>query len=167
AIDGANYAFHSDVLPGDDSRSYEVMLPMPDAEGTVYYVIHCVLKMHGYEFYTPVEHTIEMIEEPTVTVTQFPDEAFVGADVQFVWTVSAPASAVEETAIHWDTTSHAGSLDIASYPEVSVWMIGEEDRTYDVTLEMPDEPGTLYFIAHALVLGEDFYVTEELSIIVR
>jgi hypothetical protein len=46
-------------------------------------------------------------------------------------------------------------------------MIGEEDRTYDVTFEMPDEAGTLYFIAHALVMGKDFYVAEELSIAIR
>ncbi len=167
AMDGDNYAYRSDVLPGNDSRSYEVMLTMPSEEGTVYFVVQSVVKMYLTEFYTTVEHTIEIIGEPAVTVTQFPDEAFVDADVQFVWTVSAPAGAVEETAIHWDTTSHAGSLDIASYPEVSVWMIGEEDRTYDVTFEMPGSAGTLYFIAHALVLGEDFYVTEELSITVR
>ena len=43
-------------------------------------------------------------------------------------------------------------------------MIGEDDQTYDVTFEMPDTAGTLYFIAHALVLGEDFYVADEMSI---
>jgi len=166
-INGSNYAHHSDVLPGDDMRTYEVTLAMPDELGSVYFVVHCTIKMHGYEFYTATEHTIEIIERPTVTMTQYAESAFEGEGVQFTWTVSAPAGAVEETAIHWDTASHAGSLDIASYPEVSVWMIGEDDRTYDVTFEMPDGVGTLYFIAHALVLGEDFYVTEELSIVIR
>ncbi|UCC93029.1 MAG: hypothetical protein JSW25_10300, partial [Thermoplasmata archaeon] len=167
AIDGANYAHHSDVLDGDDSRTYEIMLTMPGQAGTVYFVIHCAIVLHGYEYYSTSEHTIELIEEPSVTVTKAPANAFVGADVQFIWTVSAAGSLVEETAIHWDTTSHAGSMDVASYPEMSLWMIGEEDQTYDVTFEMPDEPGTLYFIAHALVLGQDFYVTEELSIVIR
>ncbi len=167
AIDGSAYAYHSDVLAGSDLRTYEVMLTMPDELGTVYFVVHCVIKMHGYEFYTATEHTIEIIERPTVTVTEFPEAAFTGAEVHFVWTVSAPAGAVEETAIHWDTTSHAGTLDVDAYPQMSLWMIGEEDMTYDVTFEMPGTPGTLYFIAHALVLGEDFYVVEELSIVIR
>jgi hypothetical protein len=167
AIDGANYAFHSDVLPGNDMRSYGVMLAMPDEVGTVYFVVYCTIKMHGYEYYTATEHTIEIIERPSVTVTQYADSAFEGEGAQFTWTVSAPAGAVEETAIHWDTSSHAGSLDIASYPHASVWMIGEDDGTYDVTFEMPTGAGTLYFIAHALVLGEDFYVTEELSIVIH
>ena len=167
AIDKDNYAYRSDVLPGDDSSPYGVMLAIPDEEGTVYFVVHCIIKMHGYEFYTDAEHTIEIIPEPTITMTQYPDSAFADEDVMFVWTVSAPAGAVAETAIHWDTTSHAGVLDVTVYPQVSFWMIGEEDQTYDVTFEMPDEAGTFYFIAHALVLGEDFYVVEELSIIIR
>ncbi len=166
-IDKDNYAYRSDVLPGDDSHPYGVILAMPDEEGTVYFVVHCVIKMHGYEFYTAAEHTIEIIPEPTITVTQYPEGAFADEDVLFVWTISAPAGAVEETAIHWDTTSHAGVPDVAAYPQVSVWMIGEDDQTYDVTFEMPDEAGTFYFIAHALVLGEDFYVVEELSIVIR
>ena len=167
AIDKDNYAYRSDVLPGDDSSPYGVMLAIPDEEGTVYFVVHCIIKMHGYEFYTDAEHTIEIIPEPTITMTQYPDSAFADEDVMFVWTVSAPAGAVAETAIHWDTTSHAGVLDVTVYPQVSFWMIGEEDQTYDVTFDMPDEAGTLYFIAHAIVYGKDFYVAEELSIIIR
>jgi hypothetical protein len=167
AMDIANYAFRSDVLDGNAARTYEVMLAVPNDAEAVYFIVHCAVKMYGYEFVTDVEHTVEIIEEPTVEVTEYPGSAFVGADVGFVWTVSAPAGAVEETAIHWDTTSHAGSINIDSYPEASVWMIGEDDRTYDVTFEMPDDPGTLYFIAHARVLGADFYVAEELSITLR
>jgi hypothetical protein len=167
AMEVGNYASRSDVLAGDDSRSYEVTITVPDEAGTVYFIAHCSLKLYGYEFTTETEHTIDVIEEPVVTVNVYPEEAFVGADVQFVWTVSAPAGAVEETAIHWDTTSHAGALDVASYPHASVWMIGEDDMTYDVTFEMPESAGTLYFIAHAKVLGEDFYVPAELSITIR
>ena len=167
AMDIANYAFRSDVLDGDDPRTYEVMLALPDEVGMVYFIVHCAIKMHGYEFTTGTEHVIDIIEEPTVTVTEFLSSAFVDEDVMFVWTVSAPAGAVEETAIHWDTASHAGALDVDSYAHASVWMIGEGDMTYDVTFEMPNSAGTLYFIAHALVLGEDFYVAEELSITIR
>jgi len=161
-----NYAHRSDVLPGSDLREYQVMLAMPNDASSVFLVVHCMLKLHGYEFYAD-EVEIPLIDEPTVTVTQYGEEAFVDADSQFVWTVSAPGGAVEETAIHWDTASHAGSIDVASYPHASVWFIGEDDRTYDVTFEMPSSPGTVYFIAHALVLGQDFYVAEELSMEVR
>ena len=167
AMTKENYAYRSDVLAGNDSRAYEVMLAMPGDEDSVYLVIHCTMKLYGYEFYTDEELQIPLIDEPTVTVTQHADEAFVDEDVQFVWTVSAPGDAVEETAIHWDTTSHAGSIDVASYPHASLWFIGEDDRTYDVTFEMPATPGTVYFIAHAKVLGQDFYVADELSINVR
>jgi hypothetical protein len=167
AVDKANYAFSSDTLTSDENNEYGVMLMMPDEVLTVYYVIHCVIKMYGYEYYTDVELTIGVIEVPTVTVTHYPDSAFTGEDVHLIWTVSANGWAVGSTSVHWDTTSHAGSMDKASYPGTSHLLTGEHDRTYEVMMTMPDEAGTLYFIAYAYVLGWDFYVAEELSIVVH
>jgi len=163
-IDKAAYAFQSDVLPPDDSRNYGVTIDLPDTSGTVYYVIHCLIKTYGQDYYSDGELTIGVRGEPTITLVEFKSPAFEGSDVNFVWTVDAPAEDMEETRILWDTTDHYPDNDPSLYPNKSIWMIGEDDGTYDVTMEVPYKPDGFYFIIHAKVLGRDFYTVIEESI---
>lgn len=165
-IDKTAYAFQSDVLPGDDSRSYGVTIDLPETAGTVYYVIHCLIKTYDRDYYSDGELTIGLRAEPIITLVDYKSPAFEGSDVMFVWTVDAETEDMEETRILWDTTSHDNENDPSLYPNRSIWMIGEDDGTYDVTMEVPYKPDGFYFIIHAKVLGKDFYKLAESSIFI-
>jgi hypothetical protein len=162
-IDKANYPYRSEELPGDDSRSYEVELTLPSEESTVYFVVQCSVR--DRDWYSDMEHEIAVRVEPTVSLVSSPEVVFQGHNASITWTVTdAVASEVTQTAIHWDTETHAGNIDVSFYPQVSELLVGEADATYDVTITVPADAGRVYFIVHALVLGEDFYADYEYSI---
>ncbi len=164
SLDHTDYASSSDLLPGNDSREYGVTIPLPDQAGTVYFIV--AVQVFDEWFYSE-EMSIAVRDEPAVELDTSPGTAFEGSEVTITWTVTAAAEDVAGTAVLWDATSHAGTLDRSLYPNSSDVLAGEADGSYEAVIIMPAGAGVVYFILHAEVLGTDFYAPDEHSINVR
>ncbi|MCK5253060.1 MAG: hypothetical protein KAQ96_08915, partial [Thermoplasmata archaeon] len=69
------------------------------------------------------------------------------------------------TAVHWDTTSHEmGDMDFNDYANMVLGGDGAPDSEYMAMFNVPDPSTMVYFIVHAIVLGEDFYAEMEYTV---
>ncbi len=149
--------------PTGNAGEYMAEMTAPSSPATVYHVMHAIVL--GEHFYAPGERMVAVKGMPTIAVTSYPVRALAGRDAIIGWTVTgADAADIPHTAIHWDVETRGGAGPSA-YLNASQVLTGEEDGTYEVTIELPSAPVTVYFIAHAMVLGDDFW-TEEMMLVV-
>ena len=150
--------------PTGNPGEYMAEMTAPTSAATVYYVMHAIVL--GENFYAPGERTVAVRAEPTIAVTSYPSRALAGRNVTIGWTVSgAEAADVPHTAVHWDVETQGGAGPSA-YLNMSEVLTGQEDGTYEVDITLPTAPVTVYFIAHAIVLGEDFWTEEGMMVAV-
>ena len=97
----------------------------------------------------------------TVAVTSVPASAIVGESFSITWQVDNPQSiTIPHTAIHYGPES---KVDI-SYPEFTDEFAQGSftiPNTFTAVVRAPDNPGTLYFRAHALIEEMDVWTEED------
>jgi len=118
------------------------------------------------------QQTEPPIETPIkITVTDAPETATVDESFSITWKIESEAKTIPHTAVHYDYSSHAGAYgtDVApgasGYTELTPNFAQgsfEIPDTFTVSIT-PSENGVLYYRAHAIVDGMQYW-TEEMSI---
>ncbi len=81
----------------------------------------------------------------------------------FSWEITGTGS-ISHTAVHWGTSPGANPKDIASYPEftqafASINPPDQAPKTYTASFNAPTQPGTVYYIVHAIVDNVNIYMS--------
>ena len=91
----------------------------------------------------------------------FPDTVEAGEEFELRWMVKGgKEGVVSHTAAHWDLVGGHDAY-IAKYANVTEILQGETPMNAAVTVTAPEEEGTLYFRAHAIVDGSHYYLEEQ------
>jgi len=120
-------------------------------------------------------HPAQQQEPPTetpikITVTDAPSDAIVDESFSITWEIESGAKTIPHTATHYDYSSHAGSFgtDVApgasGYTELTPdFAQGSFDipNTFTVSI-IPSENGALYYRAHAIVDGMQYWTDERI-----
>ena len=96
-----------------------------------------------------------------------PDAVLVGQEVLITYTIQLEGYShenVTSTSVYWDTSSHAGTLDKAAYPNSTNPLEGEIDGTYTASFVAPGEPTTVHYLIHAVVDGVHHYAPREYTL---
>jgi len=151
-------------MDGGDDSDYMVTFTAPASMGTVYFVVHAIVM--DAHFYAAMEYTVTVVGMPTVSLVAQDDVAYVGGSATVWWDVNgADEQDLTHTALHWDTSSHSGSaMDFTMYPNMVPGGDGAPDSGFKAMISVPASQGTVYFVLHAIVLGEDFYAPVEYTI---
>lgn len=114
---------------------------------------------------TPVSTAI-----PVISVVSYPDVSNVGDMARIMWRVDSPTPLLAtHTAIHYDTNWHPGNLgtDIGpaqgGYPGLtSEYLSGSFGipSEFVTDIKIPDDATQLYFRAHAMVDGKNYWTNE-------
>jgi hypothetical protein len=165
AVDKALYPNVVDVASIQEDGHYQVDVVMPDGPVMLYFVVNVVVM--GADHYSG-EGSMEVLDSPAIAVDDHVESAFEGSEVTIGWTITGvPHDVVTSTTLYWDSSSHAGAIDKASYPNMVQIDTIEEDGHYEVSVVMPDGEGVLYFVVNTVVLGEDIYAPDEGYVNVR
>lgn len=90
-----------------------------------------------------------------VTVTDAPDSGEPGEEVEICWDVDGEGE-IPHTAVHWASESQSGDdVTFSDYDAGAAYPGGEQSpeqlpASVCATVTLPDEEGTLYFVAHAM-----------------
>ncbi len=113
--------------------------------------------------------------EAGIRLDEYPTEVSANSYAAVKWTVTVPErGTVSHTTIHYDTSSHAGSLGLATTPALAGYaslLADYASGTFAVpasftgNLLAPATAGTLYLRAHATIDGKHYW-TDEVSILV-
>ena len=92
----------------------------------------------------------------------------VNQSLQVTWNIKSPVMKILHTAVHYDYTSHPGTLgkdvtpEQAGYPMLTTEFAAGNftvPRTFQAQI-LPDKEGTLYLRAHALINGRNYWTEE-------
>jgi hypothetical protein len=149
---------------GGEDSDYMASMDAPGSPATVYFVVHAIVM--GHDFYAGMEYMVMVVDTPTVSLVAKSDYAYLGEEATVWWDVDGAAEEdLTHTAVHWDTTSHAGGEpDFNAYANMVLGGDGAPDSDFIATFDVPEDPFKVYIIVHAIVLGEDFYAEMEYSI---
>lgn len=108
----------------------------------------------------------------SVDIVSAPTTATAGVPFTITWTVSGPVETIQHTAVHYDYVSHPGTLGEDVGPPGGYAYLTTEfasgsfniPNTFSVNIT-PTETGILYFRAHAIANGKNYW-TDERSIYV-
>jgi len=123
--------------------------------------------------------TTTTTEEPAavfgIAVTSAPSSALAGDSVGISWQVSSDQTrTIAHTAIHYDTSSNPGDLSLEVSPGQAGYLSLTPDyasgefeipNTFTAQIDAPQEAGILYFRAHTIIDGDNYW-TDEKSITV-
>ena len=105
---------------------------------------------------------------PEITVLSAPTTAEAGQEISFSWRIEGLETTIPHTAIHFDYSSNPGAYDVEVTPGASGYgsltpdfASGEfsipDEFSATVT---PDQTGTLYYRAHAIIDGKNYWTNE-------
>nr|NIP35183.1 hypothetical protein [Thermoplasmata archaeon]NIS12291.1 hypothetical protein [Thermoplasmata archaeon]NIS20202.1 hypothetical protein [Thermoplasmata archaeon]NIT77543.1 hypothetical protein [Thermoplasmata archaeon]NIU49300.1 hypothetical protein [Thermoplasmata archaeon] len=66
---------------------------------------------------------------------------------------------ISHVGVHWDTTSHGEPLDFTAYANAET-VDPDFNGVYEISFNVPDEAGDVYFVIHLVVDNNDFYVED-------
>lgn len=124
----------------------------------------------------PTQNGQQTTEEPvSISLISAPSNARVGDKISFTWKVNGPQKTIQHTAIHYDYTPHLGDYgtDVgpaaSGYPQLTTkYASGQfnipDTFTDDITL---DKAGILYYRAHAIVDGKNYWTVERSVVVTR
>ena len=106
-----------------------------------------------------------VIMRPTITLVDAPELVLVEDNIGIWWDIDGVDMAfVDHAAVHWDITSYDVPLDFSAYANTVMAMDGSPISDRKAVFTAINAPGTLYFVIHAIVLGENFYAEMEYSV---
>jgi len=143
---------------------YKAMFTAPTTGGPVYFVVHAIVM--DTHIYAGMEYMVEVMDMPEVVLVDHTERVLVDGTAEFWWDIEGVSmDEVSHTAVHWDTTSHAGgALDFNLYPNALMGMDGGDESDYKVAMDAPSSPGTVYFVVHAIVMDAHFYAVMEYTV---
>ncbi len=113
---------------------------------------------------------------PAVSIVSVPEAAHIGEEFQITWKVDGPLIKIPSTSIQFDTKSHSGALGIDQNPT----QVGYSGHTNEYSVGSFDIPNTftakitpiagatsLYYRAHALINGENYWTPEQLLTVAK
>lgn len=108
-------------------------------------------------------------ENIEISVVTAPQTARVGEPVNISWKVSGAEKTISHTAIHYDYTSHPGTFGSDIGPQASEYLKLTSEyasgsfnipNTFSAIV-IPYQAGTLYYRAHAIVDGKNYWTDEK------
>lgn len=112
---------------------------------------------------------------PRINIVSAPSSAAAGVNVAIIWEVTGVTDVIPHTAVHYDTiASHPGDLGNATpaqsgYPALTPDFSSGNftiPRTFTVNITAPPTAGKIYYRAHTIVGGTNYW-TDEREILVR
>jgi hypothetical protein len=151
-------------MDGDVASDHMVTFDAPSSPGSVFLLVHAIAM--DQHFYAEMEYEVVVVARPTLTLVNHTEWVYLDGEAQVRWDVDdVAAEDLTHTAVHWDTTSHAGGgLDFTAYTNVELGTDGAPGSDHMATFNSPDASTRVYFVVHAIVLGEHFYAEMEYSI---
>lgn len=104
-----------------------------------------------------------------VTLLSAPTTAVSGQPITFSWRVDGPSTTIPHTSVHYDFVSHTGTFDTAMTPQASGYpklipnfAHGNYSipQTFTASITV-NQTGTLYYRAHAIVNGLNYWTDEK------
>ena len=151
------------AMNGEPHAAYMVALTAPTSAGSIFFVVHAIVMEE--HFYADMEYEVMVIMRPTITLVDAPEFVYIEGNVGIWWDIDGVDMAdVEHAAVHWDITSYGMPLDFTAYANTVMAMDGSPDSDRKAMITALSTPDTVYFVIHAIVLGENFYAEMEYSI---
>jgi hypothetical protein len=148
----ANTVMAMDGSPDSDRKAMFTALSTPD---TVYFVIHAIVL--GENFYAEMEYSIEVTSVPTIDDIDFGVKVEGGDKVTVTFSIpDIDISRISHIGLHWDTESQGTPLDFGNYAN-SETIDPNAEGTYTITFKVPDKDGTVFFVIHSVIDGENVY----------
>ncbi len=164
-LDAANYANTEIAMDGASESDLKAMWTTPESSGTLYFVVHMIV--NEMEIYGMREYHIMVIDTPVIDLVSPAQKVFAGDDIQIMWDImNVDNLEVAHTAVHWDLSSQGTPLGFQAYANTELAMNGEPHTAYMVTLTAPMSVGSVFFVVHAIVMEENFYVEMEYEVMV-
>ncbi len=162
-LDFNNYANAIMGEMGMMDGHYHANMTAPSSPTTVYYILHAiVLDVH---IYAEMEYMVEVVDRPMIDEVMFQDMVFAEGMVTVMWNVSmVTLEDVTHTAVHWDTISHGEPLDFNNYANAAAGEDGSPDSDFMAMFTAPANPGSVYFVVHAIIMDEHFYAEMEYEV---
>ena len=151
------------AMNNEPHTAYMATLAAPMSTGSVFFVVHAIVMEE--HFYAVMEYEVMVIMRPTITLGDAPDLVYVEDSIDIWWDIDDVDMAdVEHAAVHWDITSFGMPLDFSAYANTEMAMDGTPNYDRKAMFNALNTPDTLYFVIHAVVLGENFYAEMEYSV---
>ncbi len=151
------------AMNNEPHTAYMATLAAPMSTGSVFFVVHAIVMEE--HFYAVMEYEVMVIMRPTITLGDAPDLVYVEDSIDIWWDIEGVEMAdVEHAAVHWDITSFGMPLDFSAYANTVMAMDGTPNYDRKAMFNALNTPDTLYFVIHAVVLGENFYAEMEYSV---
>ncbi len=122
-----------------------------------------VQESNGTAAPAPVETKIELISIPFSVIG--------GQQFEITWRISSEPRIIMHTAIHYDTSSHREQFTTATTPAAAAYKSLTTDyastessipATFRANLTAPAAGGNLYFRAHAIIGGSNYWTEEQI-----
>jgi len=151
------------AMNGEPHTAYMVTLTAPMSAGSVFFVVHAIVMEEN--FYAEMEYEVMVIMRPTIALVDAPETVLVEGNIGIWWDVDGVDMAeVEHAAVHWDITSYGTPLDFSAYANTVMAMDGSPVSDRKAMFTAISTEGRVYFVIHAIVLGENFYAVMEYSV---